>query len=143
MGFARRLRFRMRAMLLALLLLAGAGAAAEEAPLPATYAGAWDETAAEYQAALRTLEAQGREETAAAVGRLRKSFQQLAERFVAERPPHLAEDPQWPAEFMQIDVRLVGTLLVIEMGSRDAARQSLAPLADTLARLRVPAPAVR
>ena len=41
---------------------------------------------------------------------------------------------------MQIDVSLIGALLVIEMGSRDGARQSLAPLADTLVKLRVPEP---
>jgi hypothetical protein len=45
--------------------------------------------------------------------------------------------------FMQVEVRLIGTLLVIEMGSRDGARQSLAPLADTLAKLRTPEPAAR
>jgi hypothetical protein len=44
---------------------------------------------------------------------------------------------------MQIDVRLVGTLLVIDVGSRDAARRSLAPLADTLATLRAPEPTTR
>ena len=143
MGVAHRLRFRMRAMLLAMLLAAAAGGAAAQHGAPATFAGAWQATSTEYQAALRTLETQGRDETAAAVHRLRQSFQQLAERFAAEPPPHLAGDAEWPAEFMQIDVRLVGALLVIEMGSRDAARQSLAPLADTLARLRAPEPTGR
>ena len=60
---------------------------------PATFEGAWEATSAEYQAALRTLETQGRDETAAAVERQRQSFQQLAERFVADPPPHLAGDP--------------------------------------------------
>jgi hypothetical protein len=140
MGFAHHLHIRMRAMLLATLLAAAAGAAAAQPVAPETFAGAWQETSAEYQATLRTLETQGRDETAAAVHRLRQSFQQLADRFASDRPPHLADDPEWPAEFMQIDVRLVGALLVIEMGSQDAARRSLAPLADTLARLRAPGP---
>jgi hypothetical protein len=143
MRSARHLRFRMRATLLAILLAWAAGDAAAQPGAPATYADALQETSTEYQAALRTLETRSREETAAAVHRLRQSFQQLAERFVADRPPHLAADPEWPGEFMQIDVRLVGALLVIEMGSRDGARQSLAPLADTLARLRAPEPAAR
>ena len=138
MRVARRLRFRMRAMLLAMLLAAAAGDAAAQPGAPATFAGAWEQTSTEYQATLRTLETRGRDETAAAVQRLRQSFQELAERFAADRPPHLAGDAEWPGEFMQIDVRLVGALLVIEMGSRDAARRSLAPLADTLARLRAP-----
>jgi len=143
MRLVDRLRFRMRAMLLAMLLATAAEAAAAQPGAPETFAGAWQETSTEYQAALRTLETRGREETAAAVHRLRQSFQQLAERFVADRPPHLAADPEWPGEFMQIEVRLIGALLVIEMGSRDGARQSLAPLADTLAKLRTPEPAAR
>lgn len=139
MPFARRLHLGMRAMLLAALFMALADAAVAQPGTAPTFDDAWVETSGEYQAALRTLETQGREETAAAVHRLRQSFQQLAERFTAEPPAHLAGDAAWPAEFMQIDVRLVGALLVIEMGSRDGARSSLAPLAETLARLRVPA----
>ena len=143
MGIAHRLRLRMRAMLLAILLAAAAGSAAAQPVAPETFAGAWQETSAEYQATLRTLETQGRDETAAAVHRLRQSCQQLADRFVCDPPPHLAGDPDWPADFMQIDVRLVGALLVIEMGSQDGARRSLAPLAETLARLRAPEPTAR
>jgi ERCC4-type nuclease len=138
MGIAHRLRIRMRAMLLAILLAAAADGAAAQPVAPETFAGALEQTSAEYQTALRTLETQGRDETAAAVHRLRRSFQELAERFATDRPPHLADDAEWPLEFMQIDVGLVGTLLVIEIGSQDAARRSLAPLADTLARLRAP-----
>ena len=138
MRVLRRLRFRMRAMLLAMLLAAAAGDATAQPGPPATFMGSWEQASTEYQAALHTLETRGREETAAAVQRLRQSFQGLAERFAADRPPHLTGDAEWPGEFMQIDVRLVGALLVIEMGSRDAARRSLAPLADTLARLRTP-----
>jgi hypothetical protein len=37
--------------------------------------------------------------------------------------------------FMQIDVRLVGVLLVIDLGNRDAARSALAPVEETLTRL--------
>jgi hypothetical protein len=140
MPFAHRLRQGMRAMLLALLVTASAAVAAAD---PKGFDAAVEQTSAHYQDAMRTIETRGREETAAAVHRLRQSFQETAERFAADRPPHLAGDADWPGEFMQIDVRLVGALLVIDMGSRDAARQALAPLAETLARLRSPAPAPR
>ena len=118
MPIARRLRPGLRAMLLAALLMAGADTAAAQAGASATFAGAWEETSAEYQAALRTLETRSQEETAAAVHRLRQSFQQMAERFAANRPPHLTGDPEWPAEFIQIDLRLVGALLVTPRGGR-------------------------
>ncbi len=144
MPFACRLRQGMRAMLLAMLVAGIRGRPRRRRPArAANFDGALEETSAEYQTAMRTLETRGREETAAAVHRLRQSFQHLAERFAADRPPHLAGEAEWPSEFMQIDVRLVGALLVIDMGSRDAARQALTPLAETLARLRSPAPAAR
>jgi len=143
MRIARHLNFRMRTTRLAILLALAAGAAAAQPATTATFAGAWLETVTQYQAALRTLDTRGRDETAAAVQRLRQSFQQLAERFASDRPSHLAGDPAWPAEFMQIDVRLVGALLVIEMGSQHVARRSLEPLADTLARLRALEPPAR
>ncbi len=38
--------------------------------------------------------------------------------------------------FMQVDARIVGALIVIDIGSREAARDALAPIADTLSRLR-------
>ena len=119
MPFACRLRQGMRAMLLAMLVVGFAAGAAAQTSGAANFDGALEETSAEYQTAMRTLETRGREETAAAVHRLRQSFQQLAERFAADRPPHLAGEAEWPGEFMQIDVRLVGVLLVIDMGSRD------------------------
>jgi hypothetical protein len=37
--------------------------------------------------------------------------------------------------FMLVDTQLVGVLLVIDMGSRDAARNGLAPVGATLAQL--------
>lgn len=127
-------------LMAALVATSAVPAAAQDGPGPAnSFDNAWEATSADYQNALRTLETRGQDETAAAVHRLRRSFQQLAERFAAEPPAHLAGDAAWPAEFMQIDVGLVGTLLVIDMGSRDGARQSLTPLAETLARLRTPA----
>ena len=40
-----------------------------------------------------------------------------------------------PATFMQVDARIVGALIVIDIGSREAARDALAPIAETLAAL--------
>jgi hypothetical protein len=37
---------------------------------------------------------------------------------------------------MQIDMSIVGALIVISIGSREAARDALAPIGDTLASLR-------
>jgi hypothetical protein len=36
---------------------------------------------------------------------------------------------------MLVDMRLVGVLLVIDMGNRDAARDGLAPIEETLSQL--------
>ena len=37
---------------------------------------------------------------------------------------------------MQIDMAVVGALIVIDIGSREAARAALTPIGDTLAKLR-------
>jgi hypothetical protein len=37
---------------------------------------------------------------------------------------------------MLVDMRLIGVLLTIDMGNRDAAREGLAPIEQTLAELR-------
>jgi hypothetical protein len=142
MSFVSRLHLRMRAMLLAVSVatLGWSGAGAQGA---VSFDAAWHDTSADYQAAMRTLDTQSQDETTAAVQRLRRSFQRLADSFSADQPPHLAGDAAWPGEFMQIDVRLVGALLVIQMGSREGARKSLAPLGETLARLRTPASPAR
>jgi hypothetical protein len=92
--------------------------------------------AAEYRAAMTTLETSGQQETAAAVQRFRQTWQALNERFTGEhRPAPFADDEQYPTMFMQVDVRLVGVLLTIDMGNRDAARSGLAPIQETLAQL--------
>jgi hypothetical protein len=122
-----------RAGLLALMLAwqAPAACADELADFHAAVAIA----SAEYRAMLQTLDTRGREETAAAVGRFRQTWQAVADRF-AERPPTgLADADALPATFMQIDSRLVGAMIVIDIGSRDAARAALEPIAEILAKL--------
>jgi hypothetical protein len=36
---------------------------------------------------------------------------------------------------MMVDMRLIGVLLTIELGNRDAAREGLRPIGETLAQL--------
>jgi hypothetical protein len=89
----------------------------------------------EYRAALETLDTRGRDETAAAVARFRKSWQVVTDLYADHRPKAWADDHTLAATFMQVDARLVGALIVIDIGSREAAREALAPIAGTLAAL--------
>lgn len=93
------------------------------------------EATANYRAALSTLETRGREETSAAVHRLRESWQALVDRFGRHRPEPFADDEQFSAIVTLTDSRLVGALIVIDIGSREAARGALAPIGETLADL--------
>ena len=86
---------------------------------------------AQYQIALRTLETRGREETAAGVHRLREAFQAVIEQFDANRTA-LGLDPDYAGMLMQLDVSIVGVLLVIDFGSREAARDALTPIGQHL-----------
>jgi hypothetical protein len=89
-----------------------------------------------YRMALRTLETGGREETASAVRAFRVAWQAVIDRF-EKQPPGLPDAAEpYAAIFMQVDMRIVGALIVIDIGSREAARDALAPIEETLARLR-------
>jgi hypothetical protein len=88
----------------------------------------------QYQAALKTLETRGREETAAEVHRLREAFQAVIQKFDANRTT-LGLDPEYDGMLMQLDVSMVGVMLVIDFGSRDAARDALTPIGQSLAEL--------
>jgi hypothetical protein len=89
---------------------------------------------AQYQVALRTLETSGREETAAEVHRLREAFQAVIERFNANQSA-LGLDADYAGALLQFDVSIVGVMLVIDFGSRDAARDALTPIGASLAEL--------
>ncbi len=84
---------------------------------------------------MKAIETRGRGESAAQVARFREAWQLIADRFASNRPAGFADDGQYAVMFTQVDARLVGTLIVIDIGSRDAARTALAPIAETLARL--------
>jgi hypothetical protein len=87
----------------------------------------------QYRIALQTLETSGREQTAAEVRLLRQAWQEIIDQYEASRPAELEGADVYATE---IDARLVGALIVIDIGSREAAREALMPIGDTLARLR-------
>ena len=88
----------------------------------------------QYQVALKTLETRGREETSAEVGRLRETFQAVIQQFDANRVA-LGLDQDYAGMLMQLDVSIVGVMLVIDFGSREAARDALTPIGESLAEL--------
>ena len=90
---------------------------------------------AQHRIAMKVLETRSQAETAAEVHELRAAWQAIGERFAAERPAAFADDPDYPGLFMQVDMSFVGLLLVIDLGNRDAAREALLSIGQTLARL--------
>ena len=126
--------FRLGAVVLVAALLSqwpmGLAAADERSELEAAFKLA----SAQYQVALKTLETRSREETAAEVHRLREAFQAVIQQVDANRAA-LALDPDYDGMLMQLDVSMVGVMLVIDFGSREAARDALAPIGQHLADL--------
>jgi hypothetical protein len=113
----------------ALVLMAHTPAAADDL---ADFHIAVARAALEYHLALDILDTRSRKETSAAVSRFRHAWQDVIERFNSHRPAALADDKTLGATFFQVDARIVGALIVIDFGSREAARKALAPIADTL-----------
>jgi hypothetical protein len=134
MTASRYLRLRTAAVLAALLVqwLALPAKADELADFHAAVV----QASAQYRAAMSILEASGREETSAAVQRFRQTWQAVIDRFAANPPAAFADDDQYAGMFMLVDTRIVGALIVIDIGSREAARDALAPIAETLSQLR-------
>jgi hypothetical protein len=89
---------------------------------------------AQYQVALKTLETRGREETAAEVHRLREAFQAVIQQVDTNRAA-LGLDTDYDGMLLQLDVSMVGVMLVIDFGSREAARDVLTPIGQSLAEL--------
>jgi hypothetical protein len=108
-----------------------AAGADERADLQAAFRAA----TAQYQVALKTLETRGREETANEVSRLREAFQALIAKFDANRAA-LGADQDYAGQLMQLDVSIVGVMLVVDFGSREAAREALVPIGRSLSELR-------
>ncbi len=102
----------------------------------ADFTGALERAELQYRIALRTLETSGRDETAAEVRLLRETWQNLIALLDNRRPAQFEGDDSYSAAMMEIDVSLVGAMIVIDIGSREAARAALAPIGETLAKLR-------
>jgi hypothetical protein len=123
-----------RTILLALILAA--------APLSAgaddlkDFADAVERAELQYRLALRTLESSGREQTAAEVRLFRDALQDAIARLGEHRPPKSESDNSYAGTMLQIDMAIVGALIVIDIGSREAARAALAPIGERLAKLR-------
>ena len=100
----------------------------------ADFQAAFKLAAAQYQIALKTLETRGREETSAEVSRLREALQAVIQQFDANRAA-LRADQDYAGLLMQLDVSIVGVLLVIDFGSREAARAALTPIGQSLSEL--------
>jgi hypothetical protein len=126
--------FPLRAALVAAALLLPWSPSAAGADERADLQAAFRLATAQYQVALKTLETRGREETAAEVSRLREAFQAVIQQFNANRVAHDG-DQDYAGALMQLDVSIIGVLLVIDFGSREAAREALIPVGRSLAEL--------
>jgi hypothetical protein len=119
------------ALTAAVLFLQGSLAIADER---ADFEAAFKLADAQYQIALKTLETSGREQTSAEVARLRDAFQAVIQQFDAHKGA-LGGGDDYAGMLMQLDARIVGVLLVIDFGSREAARAALTPIGQTLSDL--------
>jgi hypothetical protein len=126
--------FRLGTIVLVAALLAQWPIAAASADERSELAAAFRLASAQYQVALKTLETRGREETTAEVHRLRAAFQAVIQQVDANRTT-LGLDPDYDGMLMQLDVSMVGVMLVIDFGSREAARDALAPIGQSLTEL--------
>ncbi len=97
---------------------------------------------AQYQVARKTLETRGREETSAEVSRLRETFQAVIQQCDANRAA-LGLDQDYAGMLMQLDGSIVGVMLVIDFGSREAARDALTPIGQSLVELQARAALLR
>lgn len=97
---------------------------------------------AQYHTALATIATRGRDESAAEVRHFREAWQIVVDRFSASGAT-LAYGEGAAGLLTQIDMRIVSALLVIGLGSRDAAQDALAPIQDMLSQLRGQTPAAR
>lgn len=127
-----------RAVLLALLLTAAPlSAGAEDLN---DFAVAVERAELQYRIALQTLESSGREQTSVEVRLFRDALQEAVAR-LEQRPPAKPqggepEGESYAASMLQIDMAVVGALIVIDIGSREAARAALAPIGERLTKLR-------
>jgi hypothetical protein len=135
MSFVRELRRHCGALLVALCVQAIALSAPARTDDLTDFHAAVAQASAQYRITMATLETRGRDETAAAVHQLRQAWQSIIDRFGSNRPTAFAGDEHYAGMFLQVDMRLVSALIVIDIGSREAARDALAPIQETLTQL--------
>jgi hypothetical protein len=102
----------------------------------ANFTAAVERAELQYRIALRTLESSGREQTAAEVRLFREALQDAISRLDEQRPPESESDDSYAGTMLQIDMAIVGALIVIDIGSREAARAALTPIGERLEKLR-------
>jgi hypothetical protein len=122
-----------RTLLLALILASAPPARADDL---AGFADAVERAELQYRIALRTLESSGREQTAAEVRVFREALQEAIARLDQHGAAKSESDDSYAASMLQIDVAIIGALIVIDIGSREAARAALSPIGERLAKLR-------
>ena len=88
--------------------------------------------AAQCRVAMEVLETSGPDETAAEVQRFREAWQAIVVRFSARRPERFANNQSYTTLLLDIEVRTVGALIIINLGRQDAARNALAAIEETL-----------
>jgi hypothetical protein len=128
-------RYVFRSTLWVVLLLALALSAPGRAGETAGFRAALEAATAQYRLAMSTLERSSQEQTAAEVRRFREAWQAVIDRAGPNRPAAYPTTEQFFSMLMQIDTRIVGVLLVIEIGNREAARDGLAPIEEILLRM--------
>jgi hypothetical protein len=94
------------------------------------------EASARYDDVAAAIATGTQEEAKAAVHQLRGAWQDINVRFTGNRPAPFVGDENYGTMFMQVETRLVGVLLVIDMGNRDAARAGIAPVEEMLTQLK-------
>jgi hypothetical protein len=102
----------------------------------ADFADAVERADLQYRIALRTLESSGREQTAAEVRAFRDALQEAIAQLDKRPLPKPDGDEPYAATMMQIDMAIIGALIVIDIGSREAARAALTPIGERIAQLR-------
>ena len=100
------------------------------------FADAVEQAELQYRIALRTLESSGREQTAAEVRLFRDALQQAIARLDKRGMAKSENENSYAASMLQIDMAIIGALIVIDIGSREAARAALTPIGERLAKLR-------
>ena len=67
---------------------------------------------------------------------MRAAFGAVIDQFEANRGA-FAGDPDYAGMFMQLDASMLGVMIVVDIGSRDTAREALTAIGESLSALSV------